>query len=677
VIIVGDFNEQLSDDPNLIASTCAQFNLCEALEYHHGDGAMVPTYICGSKRLDYVFVQQELQPFLLASGLNLFNECVYSDHRATFLDINLRAFLGDCVPKLAQLQHHSVTSKSQFVDKFVSKVHLHLVENKVFHQYQEFLLDIDGMAKPWVPANTLDDMPGHAFDTAEKNCAVRPSEPWSSKLHIASRKVRYWKMMLTQRFTGTTQDRVLAELAKEVWPGETPPPAPSNNYVIRKVSRAAEKSLTRVRRDSKQERETFLQELREKLAMRVAPTGTNTAVAVNSIDRQLNDTKIFSRIAKAIKPTGSPALTKVEITTTREYLHPHTSRRTFMNKATTIDVRAKLEAVIVQRNRRHFAQAQGTPFTEFPLNLIRSDNDFNTYQDSAGNNISLPNDAFIETHTIIDILRQRAQLPVTRWSPELDFEDFLAALLHWRESTSTSPSGRHLGLYKVLATAHCNSSGEFSASTDPEDPEDPTTQEKATQILHLIHGLATQAALNGFYLRRWTQVVNVMIYKNPGYIELDRLWVIHLFEADFNLLVGVYFGRRAMYHQVDGNLLHEGQFGKPGGECQDAAISKVLHNMISIFTKTPMGKFESDATACFDREVMNFVFACYRSHGAPMGPLQIWEQVLLNVVHRVKTAYGTSIAGFLHLWRQLPHPWTRTRISRRTQFMLNHDCPPY
>jgi hypothetical protein len=221
---------------------------------------------------------------------------------------------------------------------------------------------------------------------------------------------------------------------------------------------------------------------------------------------------MFSRIAKSIKPTGSRALTKVEITTTREYLHPHTGRRTFIHKATTINVRAELEAAIIQRNRCHFAQAQGTPFTEFPLNLIRSDNAFNTYQDSEGNAILLPTDAFVETHTVIDILWQRAQLPVTRWSPELDFDDFLSALLHWREFTSTSPSGRHLGLYKAIATAHCNSSGEFSHSTDPDDPEDPTTQDKATQILQLIHGLAAQADVHGFYLRRWTQVVNVMIY---------------------------------------------------------------------------------------------------------------------------------------------------------------------
>jgi hypothetical protein len=64
--------------------------------------------------------------------------------------------------------------------------------------------------------------------------------------------------------------------------------------------------------------------------------------------------------------------------------------------------------------------------------------------------------------------------------------------------------------------------------------------------------------------------------------------------------------------------------------------------VIAVLTKTPMGQFESDATACFDREVMNFVFACFRSHGAPMGPLRMWEQVLLNVVHQVKTAYGVS-----------------------------------
>jgi hypothetical protein len=95
-----------------------------------------------------------------------------------------------------------------------------------------------------------------------------------------------------------------------------------------------------------------------------------------------------------------------------------------------------------------------------------------------------------------------------------------------------------------------------------------------------------------------------MIYKKPGCVELDKLRVIHLFEADFNLMIGILFGRRAMYHQADQNLLNPAQFGRPSGECEDSAISKLLHNLVSSLTHTPMGKFESDATACFDREVM-------------------------------------------------------------------------
>jgi hypothetical protein len=167
----------------------------------------------------------------------------------------------------------------------------------------------------------------------------------------------------------------------------------------------------------------------------------------------------------------------------------------------------------------------------------------------------------------------------------------------------------------------------------------------AEQILIMIHGIASTAAKLGLYLHCWIQVVNVMIYEKPGCIELDKLRVIHLFEADLNLMIGILFGRRAMFHQVDNQLVNPAQFGRPGGKCQDSSISKVLHNLVSSRTHTPMGQFESDATACFDREVMKFVLTCYHSTGAPIGPLQMWEKVLYNVVHKVKTGLGITKAG--------------------------------
>jgi endonuclease/exonuclease/phosphatase family metal-dependent hydrolase len=75
IILVGDFNERLGDDPNLLASICGEFDLFDVHAYQHGDASMVPTYIRGSKRLDYCLLSPQLAPLVLASGINLFNQC--------------------------------------------------------------------------------------------------------------------------------------------------------------------------------------------------------------------------------------------------------------------------------------------------------------------------------------------------------------------------------------------------------------------------------------------------------------------------------------------------------------------------------------------------------------------------------------------------------------------------
>jgi hypothetical protein len=199
--------------------------------------------------------------------------------------------------------------------------------------------------------------------------------------------------------------------------------------------------------------------------------------------RQLQDTKRFARISRTLKDQTAQALTKVELLTSRKYVHPRSGHQHVFNDTTTNDVHHKCEAAIIARNKRHFAQAEGTPFTQPPLKFINSTTGFNVYTDAADNEIQLPDTAFVETATVVEILLARAKNPTTEWSLELDFDDFLSALLHWRESTSTSPSSRQLGLYKALATACCNSNGEFSNPLDTDDSNDIPTTEKAELIL--------------------------------------------------------------------------------------------------------------------------------------------------------------------------------------------------
>jgi hypothetical protein len=86
--------------------------------------------------------------------------------------------------------------------------------------------------------------------------------------------------------------------------------------------------------------------------------------------------------------------------------------------------------------------------------------------------------------------------------------------------------------------------------------------------------------VRGQYLLRWIQVINIMIDKKIGVLELDELRVIHLFEADFNLLVGLIFGRSTVHNAVNNQQLHLSQYGKKGGECMDAAVSKVENGLV-------------------------------------------------------------------------------------------------
>lgn len=106
----------------------------------------------------------------------------------------------------------------------------------------------------------------------------------------------------------------------------------------------------------------------------------------------------------------------------------------------------------------------------------------------------------------------------------------------WRETTTTSPFGRHLGHYKALIT-------------------NPILLRCLTIVLHIT--------LNkGIALAQWCNAVNVML-EDHGTPNINRLRNIHLFEADYNLpvVLKLLWGSRLVCHAVQLNLLHPCQHG--------------------------------------------------------------------------------------------------------------------
>ena len=67
-----------------------------------------------------------------------------------------------------------------------------------------------------------------------------------------------------------------------------------------------------------------------------------------------------------------------------------------------------------------------------------------------------------------------------------------------------------------------------------------------------------------------------MLKKDPGNPKIHRLRVIHLYEADYNLLLGVKW-RQALHHAVQHGFINDGCYGsQPGKEAKDALFIREL-----------------------------------------------------------------------------------------------------
>lgn len=176
------------------------------------------------------------------------------------------------------------------------------------------------------------------------------------------------------------------------------------------------------------------------------------------------------------------------------------------------------------RNIQHFGQAAGTPFTTPPLV-----NQFGycgmTYH---GEQLIQEGQYSINPDSVsrptLDVVLDRLSDTTKRqpiYQDLINFDSFRGAIKKWRESTSTSPSGRHLGHYKSLLSIDSHASKYTEEAPDPGD-----------ELLTVMYHITTSAFNSGHSLDRWKQVRTCMIEKIPGFPRINKLRVIHLYEAD-------------------------------------------------------------------------------------------------------------------------------------------------
>ena len=513
IIILIDANESIIKHNSKFANWISSMSLVDPLTMQHGSKNQPPSVDTGSARIDFILVSTNLHPYVTASGILPKYHFTDSDHRAQFIDIDLDKFLkGVPIDKISHSQRGIKSDNPKAVAKYQRLLEQALNTSNIERDLQ-YLTDYQEKHGQLTPAlielakqidNTLTTMKLNA----EAQCRNIRKTPWSPQLAALKSLVYYWNSWRRQGQSRTDGTAYRTRLC----PHMPQHPAPSMAF-IRNALKDAQKQFKQALLNADDLRSTHLQEL----AQMYANTGrASESNMIAQIRRRETIKQIYRRCNSALRRPHHRPLTHVIATS------PGGSRHTIIDQS-------NLEDALNNRNRNHFSQADGTPFTAFPLVTTFGPHGTNAATESLlkGTHSIKRDDISEATQTIL----QNLPLPNV---PQIDSKmydaEIIRALQVWREETSTSPTGDHLGHDKALLR--------MTKRTD--DTDDNGINRLAQRIFHCRTQLLNLSIQNTIVFDRWLSVINTMIEKDPGNPRLERLRIIHIISADFNMIMGIF-----------------------------------------------------------------------------------------------------------------------------------------
>jgi hypothetical protein len=638
VILCMDANEDSVGRKSEIGKLMRELGLIDLHVYRHGSEKLPETYNRGKSKIDFMLGTYGVARNMIGAGIHAYGATMRSDHRGMHVDLNISALLHGKIAKMATPSTRGVRSNSiRKVERYKAEVTRYFEDHKIENRLEKLKEKTkdEWTANDNAELEAVDRDITRAMLAAEKKCRVKDPIAFTRELARGRKLITFWKLWLTElktnRDTWEQRDAILREL-KVTEPLHLSMEHPTARIINGKLKEQQQKCRNMVA-NAPERRENELRELSKAMA---ADNKHDEAKIYQRIMESEQDKKEYSHLRRILNKDNSGGLTHLLAPSTNLdeciELIRNGGIDTCDQNETIIDAEI-IEKLLMARNKKHFGQAKGTPFTVIPLKDL-----LGWCGDTAFADMLLEGKVEMELIEGLDkgakkIMEKVAENLKMRDTvvPTITKEDVVRNFKRWKETTSTSPSGRHLGHYKTLAR--------WRSSKNKEEKENLTA---ADRILQGIGDVVNLAFRNEHPLDRWRDITNVMIEKIKGKPYLNKMRVIHLFEADLNMAIG-YFYREGIREAERNHLMGDQQYGARKGKCaEDVLHMKRLTIDTARMTKTSTGIFDNDAKACFDRMIPNLITLLGRYIGISKEICNTHAKILLEARYRIKTTLGVS-----------------------------------
>jgi hypothetical protein len=270
-----------------------------------------------------------------------------------------------------------------------------------------------------------------------------------------------------------------------------------------------------------------------------------------------------------------------------------------------VDCPEEIDRLLQERNQQHFGQSKDCNLTKEPFDFTMLfegachraeallEGTFTADESLFPQEVADPTSLLHLMKIFMDACKYVHPDIKNEISGDLSLEEYKGKIKAWDKRTSTSPgSNMHLGHLKVYWAHHL---------LDQASEQAEALKMARQSILHGHLVLLNYALQAGYSYGSWKTVVNTMLEKEPGNPKIHRLRVIHLYEADYNLILSVKWGK-TLHYAVRHGYLSDRLYGSiPGREAIDTKFLRALEYEVTRLTRRNLVHFDSDATSCYNR----------------------------------------------------------------------------
>jgi hypothetical protein len=498
-----------------------------------------------------------------AAGILPLNDGYLSDHRALVVDFDPMVFFGGKTSEIVAPSSRRLTSTNpKAVHEYIKFMKGFIAQHRIAEQVDELRAESIG-ENEWgdeqiAKYEKIDRLLSQGQRAAEKKCPAKRSGqyPWSLEFEKARKLWLYWRLCTREITSKFTNLLLLTELAQSLNIPAIDQEWQDSKTVFAKC-RAAKKGLAKVKREAAALREQHLQDM-AKLASSLHHTSEKAARS--AIAWREKTARQFNEARPLLNGVQSGGMDQLEILD--KYAVLQAGEET---PRIPLVLKEEIEEVLLPHTEQRFCQHQETPFG-------RGEQQRALGHDCTSTDVQdiLQGSYDRELEKISEEAREWiCQLRTKQFvqdggaiSTFISTADWITGWAKMRESTASAPGG-HYGHYKMASVA----------ARLPE--EHPNYYYELARIYALMCSLPLK---HGFSPSRWCSCVDAILEKIPGQPRLEKLRIIMLYEADFNFVLKLIWGKRlvrnAEYHKVLGTSNHG---SRPGWQCADALMEKLLN----------------------------------------------------------------------------------------------------